>query len=104
MSPSSIIFIFIVAFSSGRLQFGQQAVVTTGTDGTGDGGTVSYSLGQVVYQTHNGTNGSLAEGMQQSLIPVTPGPDMSCNYRNVLRNYANKELGFSVCSLVDCSI
>lgn len=43
----------------------QQAITTTGGEASGSGGTVSYTLGQVVYNTHNGTNGSVAEGVQQ---------------------------------------
>ncbi|MEX2603600.1 MAG: T9SS type A sorting domain-containing protein [Gracilimonas sp.] len=65
MSPASIIIIFIVAFSTGSLLFGQQAVLTAGDDATGTGGTVSYSVGQLVYQSHTGTNGSVVEGVQQ---------------------------------------
>jgi hypothetical protein len=43
----------------------QESVHATGGDISGSGGTVSYSVGQVVYQTHSGTHGSLAEGVQQ---------------------------------------
>ena len=43
----------------------QTSVNATGGNATGSGGSVSYSVGQVVYQTHTGTTGSLAEGVQQ---------------------------------------
>lgn len=43
----------------------QQSVNTTGGNASGSGGTVNYSVGQVVSQIHSGTNGSLAEGVQQ---------------------------------------
>ncbi|MBN2697569.1 MAG: T9SS type A sorting domain-containing protein [Bacteroidales bacterium] len=43
----------------------QETVNTTGGNATGSGGSVSYSVGQVTYQTHTGTNGSVAEGVQQ---------------------------------------
>ncbi|MDA3816335.1 MAG: T9SS type A sorting domain-containing protein [Prolixibacteraceae bacterium] len=43
----------------------QEAVTATGGDASGSGGTVSYSVGQVAYQTQTGTNGSVAEGVQQ---------------------------------------
>jgi hypothetical protein len=43
----------------------QQTVTTTGDEATGTGGTASYSVGQVVYTTNTGTNGSVAQGVQQ---------------------------------------
>ena len=43
----------------------QTAVPATGGNATGDGGKVSYSVGQVVFTTNKGTNGSLAQGVQQ---------------------------------------
>lgn len=43
----------------------QTAVTATGGNASGSGGSVSYSVGQVAYQTHTGTNGSVAEGVQQ---------------------------------------
>lgn len=43
----------------------QKSVNTTGGNASGSEGSMSYSIGQVVYQTHTGTNGSVAEGVQQ---------------------------------------
>jgi hypothetical protein len=43
----------------------QESVTATGGNASGSGGSVSYSVGQVVYQTHTGINGSVAEGVQQ---------------------------------------
>jgi hypothetical protein len=43
----------------------QTAILPTGGNASGGGGTVSYSVGQVVYSTNIGTNGSVAEGVQQ---------------------------------------
>lgn len=43
----------------------QQLVTATGGNASGSGGTVSYSIGQVVYHSHTGTNGSVLEGIQQ---------------------------------------
>lgn len=34
-------------------------------EATGTGGTVSYSIGQIVYTTNTGINGSVAQGVQQ---------------------------------------
>jgi len=43
----------------------QESVNTTGGNASGSGGSVSYSVGQVACQTHTGTSGSVAEGLQQ---------------------------------------
>lgn len=43
----------------------QTSVNATGRSATGSGGSVSYSVGQVMYQTHTGTDGSVAIGVQQ---------------------------------------
>lgn len=43
----------------------QESVNATGGNFSGNGGTVSYSIGQVVYQTYSASNGSVAQGVQQ---------------------------------------
>jgi len=43
----------------------QECVNATSGNALGGGGSVSYSIGQVVYTTNRGTNGSLAQGVQQ---------------------------------------
>jgi hypothetical protein len=43
----------------------QESVNATGGNASGGGGSASYSVGQVAYQTHTGTNGSVAQGVQQ---------------------------------------
>lgn len=43
----------------------QQSINVSGKDISGSGGTVSYSVGQISYQTINGTNFTVSEGVQQ---------------------------------------
>jgi len=43
----------------------QTSVNATGGNASGSGGTVAYSVGQVVYTTNTGANGSVAQGVQQ---------------------------------------
>ena len=43
----------------------QEGINVTGANASGSGGSASYTVGQMVYQTHTGTNGSVAEGVQQ---------------------------------------
>ena len=44
----------------------QESANTSGGDATGTGGAVAYSVGQVVYTTNTGTNGSVAQGVQNA--------------------------------------
>ncbi len=46
----------------------QQGVPAAGGDASGSGGTAGYSVGQIVYTTNTGTNGSAAQGIQQSYV------------------------------------
>jgi hypothetical protein len=51
----------------------QEAIVTAGIDVSGNSGSLSYSVGQVVYQIYTGTGGSVTEGVQQPYrIPAAP--------------------------------
>ncbi|MCC6410980.1 MAG: T9SS type A sorting domain-containing protein [Saprospiraceae bacterium] len=43
----------------------QQVVTATGGDASGSGGTVAYSVGQVVYATNTANSISVAQGVQQ---------------------------------------
>lgn len=43
----------------------QQTTDAAGGNASGSGGSASYSIGQPVYTTHTGTNGSVAQGVQQ---------------------------------------
>ena len=58
-------------FSVAYLQ-GQQSVTTTGGTATGSGGSVTYTVGQVAYQTVTGSSGSVAQGVQQPWEVSTP--------------------------------
>lgn len=52
----------------------QESVNATGSNASGSGGSVGYSVGQVVYTTNTGTNGSVAQGVQQPFeISVVTG-------------------------------
>jgi hypothetical protein len=52
----------------------QQSANAAGGDATGTGGTAAFSAGQVVYTTNTGSNGSVAQGVQQAYeISVVTG-------------------------------
>lgn len=43
----------------------QESINAAGGNASGSGGSMSYSVGQIVYTTNTGTNGSAAQGVQQ---------------------------------------
>ena len=51
----------------------QESANASGGDATGSGGTVAYSIGQVVYTTNTGSNGSVAQGVQHAYEIFTVG-------------------------------
>jgi hypothetical protein len=57
-------FMLLLAFGLNGLM-AQEAVTSAGGSATGSGGSASYSIGQVVYTTNIGPNGSVAQGVQQ---------------------------------------
>jgi hypothetical protein len=58
----SILFLF--GLSTAIMQ-GQQTIPATGGNASGSGGSVSYTVGQILYSTISGTNGSVVQGVQQ---------------------------------------
>lgn len=61
-------FIIIVILLSGLGLTGlkaQEAISVSGGDASGSGGSAGYSIGQVVYTTNTGPNGSVSQGVQQ---------------------------------------
>jgi hypothetical protein len=51
----------------------QQTSNSSGGGAMGSGGTVEYSVGQVVYTTNTGNGGSLAQGVQQTYLISSVG-------------------------------
>ncbi len=47
------------------VSFAQKDIVVSGGNATGSNGSSSYSVGQVVYTTNNGTTGTVTQGVQQ---------------------------------------
>jgi hypothetical protein len=77
----------------------QQATTATGGNASGSGGTVAYSVGQIVYTTNTGTTGSVAQGVQQPYEIYALGiEDNSINlaltaYPNPPTNYLTLSVG-----------
>ncbi|MCP4438755.1 MAG: T9SS type A sorting domain-containing protein [Aureispira sp.] len=70
MKQCKLVILTLLLLSSSYL-FAQDAAVATGGDASGSGGTASYSVGQVVYTTATGGNGSSSQGVQQAYDIVT---------------------------------
>ena len=80
--------------------YAQEAVTATGGEASGSGGTVSYSVGQVVYSTTAGTNGSVAPGVQQPYeIAIITGIEVTeinlelSAYPNPTTDFLNIKIG-----------
>ena len=56
---------FLFSFSI-KAQTSHQVLSASGGDATGSGGSVAYSVGQIVYTTSTGTTGSVAQGVEQA--------------------------------------
>ena len=59
----------------------QSDIVTTGGEATGNGGSVSYSIGQIAVQQTDNQNVNISEGVQQPYEIQTVGVD---NYPNIV--------------------
>jgi len=90
----------------------QEAVTASGGNASGSGGSISYTVGQVVYTSSNSSSGSISQGVQQPYeISVISGidnlqgitliayPNPTTN--NLTLNIENKEEKQFVASLFD---
>lgn len=62
-----IIILFVLLFLGLQSSIAQihSTIPSSGNSISGTGGSLSYSMGQIGYTTYSGTNGSLAQGIQQ---------------------------------------
>jgi hypothetical protein len=68
----------------------QETLPASGADAYGNGGSVSYTIGQVLYMTLSGTDGSIAEGVQQPFeISVVVGIEEANGINLLCRAYPN---------------
>jgi hypothetical protein len=61
----SALFLFGLGLTGIQAQSIHEAIPASGGNASGSGGTVSYSVGQIVYTNNTGTNGSVSQGVQQ---------------------------------------
>lgn len=73
--------ILLILFCS-SIGFAQQDFVAAGGDGSGAGGSVSFSLGQTAVTEITGSNGTLSQGVQQPIeIYSLPTAQFSIDYK-----------------------
>jgi hypothetical protein len=71
MKNFNLTFILVIAFTISTVA--QQAIPVSGGNAQGSGGTSSYTIGQVVFNTFESSTGSVSEGIQQAFEFYTLG-------------------------------
>jgi len=80
----------------------QEAIPVSGGNASGSGGSASYTIGQMVYTTNNGTSGTVAEGVQQPFeILVETGIDEAIGINLICTVYPNPTSGFLILEVKD---
>jgi len=59
----SFLFLFVIGLTNIKAQ---ETIPASGGNASGSGGSVSYTIGQIVYTTDTATSGSVAQGVQQA--------------------------------------
>ncbi len=63
----------VLLLSIGITAQAQQVITTIGGDASGSGGTVAYSIGQIVYTTNTDASGTINQGVQHPYEIITLG-------------------------------
>jgi hypothetical protein len=91
----SALLLFVLGLTGLQAQQIHESIPATGGNASGSGGSVSYSVGQVVYNTNTGTNGSVAQGVQQPFeISVVTGIDETKGITLQCTVYPNPTIDF----------
>jgi len=78
----------------------QKAIIASGGNISGNGGTSCYSIGQVVYTTNSGINSSVAHGVQQAYeISVVSGIDIAKGINLICSVYPNPTTDFLILNI-----
>lgn len=104
--------LFLCLLFTTSIVYSQEIVTTAGGEATGSG-TVSYSIGQVVYSNTTGSNGSVSQGVQQAYeivdaigeaveinLELTAYPNPTNNALTLnIGNYNNQNLSYRLCDM-----
>jgi hypothetical protein len=95
-----IILVFWVLCTS-HLVYSQTTIASSGGTATGSAGISTYTIGQLVYSTHNQKNGSIEQGVQQAFeFQVLSNLDLITTDLTLL-TYPNPTSGNFVLSISD---
>lgn len=73
----------------------QQSITALSGEASGSGGSMAYSVGQIVYTVQTGTNGSLSQGIQQPYeISITRGEVLGIGINLNLSVYPNPAINY----------
>jgi hypothetical protein len=95
-----LLLLILSSFYSTTLQ-AQNTVPSTGGNATGSGGSATFTIGQITYKMFEGTNGTIAQGVQQpyEILVVTAleeAKDINLNcsvYPNPTSDYLRLRVG-----------
>lgn len=83
----------------------QESINTSGSNVSGEGGSVSYSIGQIVYTTNTGTSGFVVQGVQQPFeISVITGLEEAKVINLSVSAYPNPTTGYLTLSFGEFDI
>ncbi len=104
MKKLEVATILILAFSVSTVS-AQESVNATGGNASGEGGSANYSVGQVVYTTHTGANGSVTQGVQQPYeISVVTAIDEAKSINLSVSAYPNPTTDYLTLSIDELEI
>lgn len=96
--------LIIVLFCAIQLVNAQEAISVSGFEAIGSGGTVSYTIGQLVYTNPTTAAGSLNQGIQQSIEFVTlSNPELTAVTLKAV-TYPNPTTDFIILALKDANL
>ncbi len=93
--------VILLMFGLTTILMAQDAIVSSGGNGSGDGGTVSYTIGQVFYTTSTSGTGTVSEGVQQPYEIVSTGIDDAKSIDLRLSAYPNPTTDFLTLNVED---
>lgn len=89
------VLIAFCVFGFGTIIQAQNSIPATGSNAAGTGGTVSYTIGQVVYTTISGTTGMVSQGVQQPFdITVITAIEEASEISLEISVYPNPAVGY----------
>ena len=96
--------LIMVLFCATQLVNAQETIPVSGGEAAGAGGTVSYTIGQLIYTNPTTAAGSLNQGIQQSIEFVTlSNPELTALTLKAL-TYPNPTTDFIILALKDANL